>query len=106
ATVPGPQRTSHGWSDAAGTYAAGVGTTLVAIPGYRLALSRVSGWTAGRFAIPDRYVSALQRAGLRPCILTSPDPAPASEILDPFAGLLLVGGGDVEPGRYGDGAHT
>jgi putative glutamine amidotransferase len=84
----------------------GVGTPLVAIPAYHLAQGRVTGWTAGGFGIPDRYVSALQRAGVRPCILTSPDPATATEILQPFGGLLLVGGGDVEPTRYGEEAHT
>ena len=81
-------------------------TPLVAVPAYHLKVGRVSGWTAGGFAIPDRYVGALQRAGLRPCILASPDSAAGSEILEPFDGLLLVGGGDVEPGRYGEDAHT
>src|SRR3954470_18150695 len=89
-----------------GTYDAGVSTPLGAITGYHLVPGRVTGWSAGGFGIPDRYVSALQRAGLRPCILTSPDPASGAEILEPFAGLLPVGGGAVEPARYGEGAHA
>ncbi len=78
---------------------------LVALPSYHLPLGRVSGWVTGGFAVPERYVSALRRAGLRPVVLPGRDPAPAEEVLGPFAGLLLAGGGDVEPGRYGAAAH-
>ncbi len=74
---------------------------LVGIPSYHLVLGRVSGWVTGGYALPDHYVSAVRRAGLRPVILPGHDPAPAEEVLDGLDGLLLAGGGDVDPGRYG-----
>ncbi|HZB72012.1 MAG TPA: gamma-glutamyl-gamma-aminobutyrate hydrolase family protein, partial [Acidimicrobiales bacterium] len=68
---------------------------LVGIPSYHLAHGRVSGWVTGGFALPERYVSALRRAGVRPVILPGHDPSPAEEVLAPLAGLVLAGGGDV-----------
>jgi putative glutamine amidotransferase len=78
---------------------------LVGIPSYHLPHGRVSGWVTGGFALPERYVSALRRAGVRPVILPGHDPAPPEEILAPLAGLVLAGGGDVAPGRYGAEPH-
>src|SRR5437762_14342953 len=76
-------------------------TPLVAIPTYHLADGRVRGWEKGGYGVPDRYVSALRRAGARAVLVTAPDPAPASEVLSPFDALLLLGGGDIEPRHYG-----
>ena len=73
---------------------------LVGIPSYHLAHGRVSGWVTGGFALPERYVSALRRAGVRPVILPGHDPSPPEEVLAPLAGLVLAGGGDIEPDRY------
>lgn len=78
---------------------------LVAIPAYHLRTGRVSGWVTGGYAVPDRYVSALRQAGLRPVVLPGRDQSPPAEVLAPFAGLLLAGGGDVDPSRYGAPAH-
>ena len=78
------------------------GAPMVAIPAYHLALGRVQGWASGGHALPDAYVRAARRAGLRPVILPGPDPAPPEQVLAPFAGLLLAGGGDVDPARYGE----
>jgi putative glutamine amidotransferase len=78
---------------------------LVGIPSYHLAHGRVSGWVTGGFALPERYVSALRRAGVRPVILPGHDPSPPEEVLAPFAGLVLAGGGDIEPSRYGAEPH-
>ncbi len=74
---------------------------LVAIPAYHLAPGRVARWESGTFAVPDPYVDALRRAGLRPVLVPTPGDAPPEEILEPFDGLVLIGGGDVEPSRYG-----
>jgi putative glutamine amidotransferase len=65
---------------------------LVGIPSYHLAHGRVSGWVTGGFALPERYVSALRRAGLRPVILPGHDPSPPEEVLAPLTGLVLAGG--------------
>jgi putative glutamine amidotransferase len=78
---------------------------LVAIPAYHLAAGRVSGWTDAGIAVPEQYMAAVSRAGGRPVVLAASDPAPATEILAPFDGLLLIGGGDVEPHRYGNQPH-
>jgi putative glutamine amidotransferase len=50
----------------------------------------------------------LRRAGARTAIVSPGDLGPAEETLEPFDGLLLVGGGDVEPARYGreSGEHV
>jgi putative glutamine amidotransferase len=51
------------------------------------------------------YTDALSRAGVRPAILASPDPARPEEMLAPFAGVVLLGGGDVDPARYNQAPH-
>lgn len=73
---------------------------LVAVPAGRVEPGRVKGWAAGAYALPDHYLGALRRAGVRPVILTGPDPGPPEEILAPFAGLVLAGGGDIDPVHY------
>lgn len=50
--------------------------------------------------MPATYVEALRRAGALPLLLTCPDDDP-EEALALVDGLLLMGGGDVEPSRYG-----
>jgi putative glutamine amidotransferase len=104
---------------------------LIAVAPYRLAPGRVSGWTDSSEAVPSQYLDALRRAGSVPIALGRPDPAghavadltaggpgtpvpvdrsgvadpePAAltPLLDPFAGLVLLGGGDVDPSRYGE----
>ena len=74
---------------------------LVGIVAYRLRPGRVSGWDNGAFAVPDSYVHALDRAGVPSALVCAPGPGAAEELLRPFSGLMLIGGGDVEPGRYG-----
>ena len=73
---------------------------LVAVVGYHLALGRVTRWDSGAFAIPDPYVQALRRAGVETAVLP-PSPSPEPDLLGRFDGLLLAGGGDVVPSRYG-----
>ncbi len=53
--------------------------------------------TANRF-----YLEAVLRAGGVPLILPVMDPALAPVALAPLHGLLLPGGGDVDPARYGE----
>jgi putative glutamine amidotransferase len=77
---------------------------LVAVPAYHLRPARVKGWLDGAAAVPDAYTAALRRAGVRPAILAAPDPGPIEDVLAPFAGVVLVGGGDVDPERYHEAA--
>jgi putative glutamine amidotransferase len=77
---------------------------LVAIPTYHLGPGRVGNWD-GAYALPEPYVTALRRAGARTGLLPPGQPSAAEELLERFDGLLLAGGGDIEPARYGSGDH-
>jgi putative glutamine amidotransferase len=78
---------------------------LVAVPAYHLKAGRVTGWQDGAAAVPRKYLDTFRRAGVRPAILAPPEPAGPAEVLAPFSGLALLGGGDVDPFRYGDQRH-
>jgi putative glutamine amidotransferase len=77
---------------------------LIAIPTYHLGAGRVGTWE-GAYALPEPYVAALGAAGARTALLPPSQPAEAEEVLAPFDGLLLPGGGDIEPARYGAADH-
>jgi putative glutamine amidotransferase len=69
--------------------------------------ARWSAWHLEAFLLPRNYVDAVQRAGAM-ALLLAPDPvltdAP-DEILDRLDGLMLAGGGDIDPGAYGADPH-
>jgi putative glutamine amidotransferase len=77
---------------------------LVAIPTYHLGPGKVGNWD-GAYALPESYVAALRAAGARVALLPPGQPGGAEELLERFDGLLLAGGGDIEPARYGAGDH-
>ena len=77
---------------------------LVAIPTYHLGPGKVGNWQ-GAYALPEPYVTALRAAGARVALLPPGEPGGAGELLERFDGLLLAGGGDIEPARYGAGDH-
>jgi putative glutamine amidotransferase len=76
---------------------------LIAVPAYPVKAGRVEGWEKPGVAAPTPYVEALHRAGAREAILmpVAIDDADAGEVLDRFDGLLLIGGGDLQPEEYG-----
>jgi gamma-glutamyl-gamma-aminobutyrate hydrolase PuuD len=83
---------------------------LVAVTGRQLPPGRVTSWVAGATALPRGYTDALDRAGGRPLVIPPPlgdiDPhIDASTALAPFDGLVLPGGADIDPARYGEDAH-
>src|SRR3954451_6507113 len=92
-----------------GAYDRSVPAPVVAVPTYHLASGRVSKWLAGGYAVPEAYVNALSRAGVLAALLPAAQPAGVEcvdvDVLDRFDGLLLVGGGDVDPHRYGAQPH-
>ncbi len=73
----------------------------IAIVSYHLSPGRVSFWTVGGYAVPENYVDAVRRAGARASLILPGDDRSPAELLERSDGLLLVGGGDVEPSRYG-----
>jgi putative glutamine amidotransferase len=77
---------------------------LVAIPSYHLGPGKVGNWE-GAYALPEPYVAALVAAGAMVCLLPPAGPVAAEELLARVDGLLLAGGGDVEPARYGAADH-
>jgi len=77
---------------------------LIAIVAYHLGEDRVARWPEGGYGVPKLYPDALRRAGARTVILAPGEDGTPEEILEPFDGLLLVGGGDIDPARYGGGA--
>ena len=79
---------------------------MVAVPAYHLEPGRVSRWwNSAAVALPMQYVAAIRRAGGRTVLIADADGASAEEILAPFDALLLAGGGDVDPARYGQQRH-
>jgi putative glutamine amidotransferase len=74
---------------------------LIAVAAYHLDGSRVARWPHGGYGVPAPYLEALRRAGARTAIVSPGEVADPDELLEPFDGLLLCGGGDVDPARYG-----
>ncbi len=80
---------------------------LVAVPAYAVAPGRVERWRTAGIAVPVPYLEALRRAGGQEAILAPREigDADAAAIVAHFDGLLLLGGGDLDPTRYGAPAH-
>jgi putative glutamine amidotransferase len=78
---------------------------LVAVVGHYLPADRISRWRFGGYAVPEGYVDGVRRAGGRPVVINPRDLEPLDEALAPFAAVVLVGGGDVDPDCYGGSAH-
>jgi gamma-glutamyl-gamma-aminobutyrate hydrolase PuuD len=80
---------------------------LVAITGRPLAADRVTRWRHDGVGLVRTYVDALRRAGAHEAVLfPSPlDPDEARQLIGRFDGLLLPGGADLDPSRYGAAPH-
>jgi putative glutamine amidotransferase len=81
---------------------------LVAVPAYpRLERGRVRGWSDDGVGLPARYVDALRNAGAQEAVfLPELGDDDADNVLDRVDGLLLVGGGDLDPATYGEAATS
>src|SRR5262245_12695944 len=73
----------------------------IGIVSYHLRPGRVSHWMVGGYGLPENYVDAVRRAAGRACLILPGDDRSPAEILGSVDALLLIGGGDVEPTRYG-----
>jgi putative glutamine amidotransferase len=80
---------------------------LVAVTGVPIAPGGVTGWRQGSVAAPATYLDALRRAGAEPVVLPPVplDRGEAARLLGRFDALVAIGGGDVDPARYGEEAH-
>ena len=77
---------------------------LIAIAAQNLRAGDTKAWSEDSVAIPTPYVRAVERAGAQEAIL-APRPLDrddARRLLDRFDGLLLIGGGDIDPSQYGE----
>ena len=80
---------------------------VIAVGGRRIPAEKIDGWRDHVHGAAAQYLEALHRAGARGVILPAMpvDEAEAREVLSRFDGVLLTGGGDIEPAVYGAGAH-
>jgi putative glutamine amidotransferase len=78
---------------------------LIAIPGRRSAQVQVLRFSGT--IIAEAICEAVWAAGGEPLVLHGPGADPAAEVVDRLArfdGVLMPGGGDMDPARYGQGA--
>ena len=62
--------------------------------------------TSGQFAVGEKYIQAVLRAGGLPVMLPLDIPADGlAELLSRVDGLLLTGGADIDPARFGGVPH-
>jgi putative glutamine amidotransferase len=80
---------------------------LIALTGVPIVGGGVLGWRQPAVACTTAYVEAIQRAGADPVIVPPVplDEAEAGVRIGRFDGLLLVGGGDIDPVLYGQEQH-
>jgi gamma-glutamyl-gamma-aminobutyrate hydrolase PuuD len=63
-------------------------------------------WSSPAALIPRTYVDAVRRSGGRPVLLPpGGDPAEAAATVADLDGVIVSGGGDVDPARYGAAAQ-
>ncbi|HYT39810.1 MAG TPA: gamma-glutamyl-gamma-aminobutyrate hydrolase family protein, partial [Acidimicrobiia bacterium] len=76
---------------------------LIAVTGVPIVAGGVLGWRQGAVACTAAYLEALERAGADPVIVPPNrlDEAEAGARLGRFDGVLLTGGGDIDPALYG-----
>jgi putative glutamine amidotransferase len=97
-----------GWRDASATFA-GVPRPLIAMPGR--VTENVTGARTPTVAAGARYASAIENAGGQPVVippfaLTADLRARARDALADCDGLVLLGGADIDPARYGEPVHA
>lgn len=82
---------------------------VIATVAYELPQSETPRRPAGHVAISEKYVQSLHRAGARVLLLpaiTGAPFCPPEELLASADGLLLIGGGDLDPATYDQKPHA
>jgi putative glutamine amidotransferase len=80
-------------------------TVMVIVAAARLEPGRVDGWHDAAEAVPEEYLAGLRRSGLTPVAMGPTAGPEVAEAVGAFAGLVLVGGGDVDPETYDAPRH-
>lgn len=62
-------------------------------------------WDLPAVLVPESYVRMVREAGAR-AVVVPPDEAGAPDLVRRLDGLVLAGGADIEPGRYGAAPHA
>ncbi len=62
-------------------------------------------WDQPADLLPTMYADAVSRAGGTPVLLPPVDPASAAYVVRRLDGVVISGGADVDPGRYGAEPH-
>lgn len=80
---------------------------MIAVTGVPLVAGGVLGWKQASVAAPLAYLDSLARAGADGVVVPprALDGASAAALLARFDGILLVGGGDIDPELYGQARH-
>ena len=80
---------------------------LIAVTSRRLPIGRISNWLEPAVVLPTYYVDSLHRAGAVGAVLVSQPPAEldVAALLQGFDGLMVTGGVDIDPARYGEAPH-
>ena len=77
---------------------------IIVVPSYpRVPEDRIKGWNTDNVGVPAPYLEALRRAGgIESIVMTEAlDDDAVDQILDRTDGVLLLGGGDLDPATYG-----
>jgi putative glutamine amidotransferase len=77
---------------------------FIAVAGQSVPAGDVKSWRDDSVALPATYLRALHRAGGQEGILAPQrlGPDEVAALLERFDGLLLIGGGDIDPTHYGE----
>jgi putative glutamine amidotransferase len=62
-------------------------------------------WDTRAVLVPEAYVRMVRAAGARAVVLPPDDLDDAAALIGRLDGLVLAGGADIDPGRYGAAAH-
>ncbi|NRQ49541.1 gamma-glutamyl-gamma-aminobutyrate hydrolase family protein [Aeromicrobium stalagmiti] len=77
---------------------------LIGISTYR-EQARWGVWDEFADVLPAGYARSIERAGGVPVLLPPGDPSGAASIVTRLDGLVIAGGADVDPARYGQAPH-
>jgi putative glutamine amidotransferase len=58
----------------------------------------------GRYELPREYIAAVRRAGAIPVMIAPGEPK-VDDLLERLDGVILAGGGDIDPARWGGEPH-